>query len=201
MITYDPLYPNWYFSYVEIPKLKEIQLELLSLKYSKIISYQKSPFYYNVLKEDIVDCPELFEYLKSKELFGKFKRLLFSTNGPTQDVTHVDGYNPLTRNHFSLNIPLIDCENSYTVFYDYKGKHLIYNQDTYNFFAWMTLDKVKELTKVECVKPMLVNTTILHRGIMEKKSRTIVGIRFSSPLTIEEIKRLGIKNPLVQEDF
>jgi hypothetical protein len=46
---------------------------------------------------------------------------------------------------------------------------------------------------------MLVNTTILHRGIIPNANRTLCGIRFTSPLTHEEIKNLGIDKPFVQQ--
>jgi hypothetical protein len=197
---YNPLYPGWYFSYVNIPNFEDIRLELVNLISTGIRSYQTNSQYYNVLKKDINNCPKFFEYLNDTKLINKFNRILFSTNIPRQPVAHVDGYNEKTKNHFSLNLPLIDCENSYTVFYEFNGKHLYFNPETYDYYAWMSFDKVKEISKVECNKPVLVNTTILHCGSTDKSSRTIAGIRFKEPLSMEDMKQLGIKNPLMQED-
>jgi hypothetical protein len=198
---YQPLYPGWYYSYVDIPDYEDIQKELLSLLHSGIKGKQTNPDYYNVYKHQMLTtCPKLFKYLSDVGILNKFQRVLFSTNVKRSDVVHVDGFHPITRNHFSLNIPLIDCENSYTAFYKYDKPNLTCHAITYHHFAYTTMDTVEEVARVECIRPVLVNTTILHRGISDKLTRTLVGLRFFPALTIKELKQLGIKNPLVQED-
>jgi hypothetical protein len=199
-LKYDPLYPGWYYSYVDIPNYEEIKQELLDLYKSGIVSTRSNPDYYNVSVGDIKNCPKLFQYLSIVGVFDKFSRVLFSTNVPRTDVVHVDGYHPTTKNHFSLNIPLIDCEDSYTAFYKYCGNHLRFKIETYHHYASMSMDKVEEIARVECTRPVLVNTTILHRGLTNKLTRTLASIRFHPALTVEELRNLGIKNPLVQED-
>lgn len=197
---YAPLYPGWYYSFLDIPNYDVIQQELLGLFKSGVISNQTNPDYYNVYTQNIKNCPKLFEYLSNAGVFNKFQRVLFSTNIARSDVVHVDGFHPATRNHFSLNIPLIDCENSYTAFYKYDKPNLTCHAASYHHYAYTTMDQVEELARVECIKPVLVNTTILHRGITDKLTRTLAGLRFAVPLNVKELKKLGIKNPLVQED-
>ena len=201
-MIYDPLYAGWYYSHIDILNFEEIRLELVKLNASKIQSYQTNADYYNLSAARIREygCPKLFSYLDSVGLSQKFQRILFSTNINRTNVVHVDGFNPVTRCHFSLNLPIIDCEDSYTAFYHYPGKDLHYNPSTYNHYAYMGMDKVTELARVEVSKPVLVNTTILHRGICKTPTRTIAALRFTSPLTVDDMRRLGIKNPLVQED-
>lgn len=199
-MIYDPLYPGWYYSYVDIPDYDNIKKELLELLNSGVMSTQTNPDYFNVFKRDIKNCPELFKYLTNAGVFAKFTRILFSTNVARTNVVHVDGFDPSTRNHFSLNIPLIDCDGSYTAFYKYDGKMLYFNKNTYTSFAYMSMDKVEEIARVECDRPVIVNTTILHRGITDNLSRTLAGLRFHPALTKEEMQRLGVKNPLVQEN-
>lgn len=203
MYSYDPIHKDWYYSFVEIPNLLQIQKELINLRKTCTRFHQTNPYYLNAFRINIGNsCPELYDYLRSKKILGFFTRILFS-RPPSRiepPVVHVDGYNPKTRIHMALNLPLLNCENTYTGFYHTEKKHLVYTAETVDNYAWLPLQEVKEVKKVEIVRPVIVNTTILHAAISSKPERLIASIRFNRPLNEIDMKNLGVKKPFVQED-
>ena len=194
---YKPVFENWFYSYVEINNLKAIQEELTRLHLSENDRWKTNDYYTNIsAKIALEKCVALREYLTECKILDKFDRLLFSSKQTTAKFVHIDSYNPAYC-QTSLNIPLIDCENSYTAFY----KSRIEPRQSTNEanFAWLHDYECEEINRVEVIRPMLVNTTILHRGIAPVESRLICGIRFSSPLTHEDALNLKITNPFFQE--
>jgi hypothetical protein len=210
-LFYKQLNKDWYYSFLEIENLKPLVQELIELKESDVKRYYVNRHYINILAEDIGDrAPVLFQYLKGAGLDKKFQRLLYSAYYEGADAVHIDAYDPKYCS-VSLNIPLTDCENSYTAWYRTDKTKLYditttgrdpgkYGQTPGQHFAYLPLNEVEEICRVEVTKPMLVNTTILHRGIVPTLTRTICGIRFNSELTNTEVLRLGIKQPWVQTD-
>lgn len=201
--TYTPINPNWFYSYVDIPNLEQIQKELINLSTYELPSWSTNKYYYNILAKTALEkCPGLAAYLVSVGLLDTTIRLLFSKNIDQQpQVAHVDSYNPQYCQH-SLNIPLVDCKNSYTVWYGTKNTKLLdgtrYGLPPESNFASCPLEEAIELKRVEVTRPCVVNTTILHRGESNNPNRTICGIRFLTPLTFENMKALGIKKPFEQ---
>ena len=203
MYSYDPVHKDWFYSFVEMPNLLEIQKELISLRETCTKFQQTNPYYLNVFRSNIGNsCPELYNYLRSKKILGFFTRILFS-RPPSRiepPVVHVDGYNPKTRIQMALNMPLMNCEDTYTGFYSTEKKHLIYKPETVDNYAWLPLQEVQEVKRVEIIRPVVVNTTVLHAAISDKPNRLIASIRFNKPLNEIDMKNMGIKRPFVQED-
>jgi hypothetical protein len=135
----------------------------------------------------------------------KFNRVLFSRdlNAEKRTKVHVDSYDPRITSH-SLNIALEDYENSHTAWYKTNRIQLRdsseFGLDPVKNYAYLFLEEAEEIRRLEYHKsPVLVNTTILHRGIANKKTRLICGLRFYPELTDKDILNLGIKNPHIQE--
>jgi len=206
-MNYTILYPNWFYSYLDIPNLEEIQKELITLFESGVNRYERNKLYCNFPSIIVLSkCPELKKYLISKGLIGKFNRVLFSkdVNAERKTKVHVDSYDPTITTH-SLNIGLTDCKNSYTVWYKTDKTKLRdsseFGLDPVKNYAYLFLEEAEEIKRVEYNdRPVLVNTTILHRGVAEFSSRLICGLRFFPELTNGDIKRLGIINPHIQKD-
>lgn len=212
-LSYTKLHEDWYYSFLNIDNLDMLINELIQLRESDVKKFYVNKHYFNVPKDEIKDrAPLLMEYLESKGLDHKFQRLLYSAYFETSQVVHVDSYDPKYCS-VSLNIPLTDCAGSYTAWYKPKRKKKLYDITTTGrdpgkightvgqHFAYLPLEETTELRRVETIRPMLVNTTILHRGITHSLSRTICGIRFNSELTNEDLLALGIQNPFIQTDI
>jgi len=193
-IKYAPINTDWFYSYIYIPNLSVIQEELLILlRTAQYIRY--TDYYINIYEPNVVKCPELMQYLDKVQLKHKFQRVLFSiTNGADANGAppHVDSVTPLTGIKYSLNIPLIDASDSYTIWYGkINNDELLYDINT--FTGWVK-DKtnVKEIERVQYTQPALLNTSILHSPKVNSASRIICGLRFWPELTDEEILRIQI---------
>jgi hypothetical protein len=201
---YNPIRTNWFYSYVDVPNLDSITTELIKLSEDVVhLKRRTNPFYVNVSAEDGIDaCPTLKCYLQECGILTKLNRFLFSSNQVTSSVIHVDSYDP-AYTQCSLNFALKHCENSYTAFYKTNLTTLIdsgkMGLHAPSNFAWTYAGAAEEIARVEVIRPMVVNTTILHRGITDNPFRSICGLRFIPELDEENLKQMGIKNPFTQE--
>lgn len=202
-IDYTPDKPNWCYSYVDIPNLKKIQEELFIARKVCSTPFQNNPYYINFSKETIQDhIPTVLEYLRDIGVEEKLLKVKFSSILPPgqgfRKVSniHVD----VVDKHFkhSLNIPIIDCENTYTIWYrgnirlpDPKmNPFLGANANPMEYFGVVDDHEAKEICRVETVRPMIINTTIPHRGEWHlRPSRVLCCINFTD-LTDEDINRM-----------
>lgn len=206
-MNYNILHPDWFYSYLDIPNLEEIKKELVVLFKTGTNKKEVNQIYSNFFSPSVLPyCSELKKYLISVGLEKKFDRVLFSRdlNAEKRTKVHVDSYDPKITSH-SLNIALEDYENSYTAWYKTDRIQLRdsseFGLDPVKNYAYLFLEEAEEIKRLEYhERPVLVNTTILHRGIADKKTRLICGLRFFPELTDDNIKRLGIKTPHIQED-
>lgn len=201
--------PDWFYSFLEIPNLEEIQKEMRFINSKKFIMLNRAfnPYYTNLFRQDMdeKEYPATIEWMKSVGLYEKFMRILLTQSKTTAPHVHIDTVDPEFCN-CSINIPLDYCEGTYTAFYKTANPEAITpcfpdkgSQQSRNF-AWLPVDQAVEVARVETIRPVLVNTTVLHRAISEEPRRTICCFRFSPELTYEEVQRLGIKKPFVQTD-
>lgn len=193
---YNPSNIGWYYSFIYIPNLEAIKQELIQLNSNKdVIFYSTNKYYKNILKENIIACPYLLEYLKSTGLYSIFSRVLFSQSVPADaSKIHTDGNYQCPSKH-SLNIPLLHYANSYTVWYHSTDPIYALNP---GYSALLDNTNAVELLRVEVTSPMIINTTILHKGISSDPNRLICGIRFTRPLSSQEMNNLGVSNPFIQ---
>lgn len=207
-MEYTPLWPNWFYSYIDIPNLEPLREELRAfVNNPDKKSFATNSSYINVMAEYVFpQCPLLKKYLVSVGLEKKFHRLLISRKIVLSEVgnVHVDTYSPEFTRH-SINIGIQDYEDSFTRWFktDQRKLNDVANRgwDPISNFAWIPLEEATEIKRLQWSnRPTLVNTTILHQGYSEKESRVIVGLRFKPELTESDIKRLGVNRPHVQED-
>jgi hypothetical protein len=206
MMKYTPLHKDWYYSYVDIPNLDNIKEEIIRLIKTSNQKYEVNLIYSNYTRKTVFkNCPHLKEYLCRIELDKKFNRMLVSKDLSLEkkQKVHVDTYDPNITTH-SLNIGLLDYKESYTAWYKTNKVKLResseFGLNPITNYAYLFVEEAEEINRVEYDnRPILVNTTILHKGISDKKTRLICGLRFSPELTEEDIKRMGIKNPHIQE--
>lgn len=203
-LSYKPVNPDWFYSHIDIPNMEDMRLEVLTLLREAERLYQTNPHYVNIIRRDLEGkIPETEKYFKSVGIWDKFNRILFSVAKELSSPIHVDDYGVPEECTCALNIPLVDCENSYMGFYESDEKHLYVSTDfgVNRFVKWGGLQTrdCKELARCDSTKPAVVNTTVLHNGVAEKTSRNIASFRFMPPLDADDLKRIGIKTPFVQE--
>ena len=132
-------------------------------------------------------------YLEEVGVKSKLLRILYSkSDGPdiNEAAPHVDSVMPNRSFQYSLNIPLIDAEDSYTVWYEQTTPSPIL-YDTVTLTGWVeNKEQIREIARAQYTQPMLLNTSILHGGKITSNRRTIAGIRFWPELTREEVERL-----------
>jgi hypothetical protein len=196
-LIYYPLNKGWYYTYIDIPNLEIIKQELISLSDSCKNKIIRTPGLFNVFRKDIVDCPEFMSYLASKGLDGKLNRLLYST-GSQGPNPHVDSGNPYNC-IYSVNIPLLYAEDSYTVWYKTDKKYLLdfakQGKDPNHSYNWIDISDATEIARIQYTSPAVVNTTILHKASASRPDRIVCGIRFWPELTSDEVDRLiGLKD-------
>ena len=199
---YNPINTDWYYTYIDIPNLDIIKKELVRLISLPIPKVNYNAYYTNIYMPNIVQCPTLKRYLSDAGLGNKLQRILF-TKSDAPDVNHasphVDSIIPGQSFQYSLNIPLIEADNSYTVWYKMiVGNELIYSTSSNTGWA-ESRSNTEEIARVRYTQPALMNTTILHSAEVTNTRRMIAGIRFWPELTYEEIQRLGVPVPLRQQ--
>ena len=190
---YKPINTDWYYSYIDIPNLAVIKQELINLLSLPVPKRNFTSYYTNIYVPNIIQCPSLMEYLEAVGIKSKLLRVLYSkSDGPhiNNAPPHVDSIKPDKSFQYSLNIPLIDAEDSYTVWYEQTTScPILY--DTVTFTGWVeNKEQIKEIARVQYTQPMLLNTSILHSGKITSARRTIAGLRFWPELTNDDVLRL-----------
>jgi len=190
---YSPINTDWYYSYIDIPNLEIIKQELINLLSLPVPKKNFTRYYTNIYVPNIIECPALMTYLEEVGVKSKLLRILYSnSDGPdiNEAAPHVDSIIPNRSFQYSLNIPLIDAEDSYTVWYEQTtSSPILY--DTVTLTGWVeNKEQIREIARAQYTRPMLLNTSILHGGKITSNRRTIAGIRFWPELTREEVERL-----------
>lgn len=196
-MTYTPDYPSWYYSYLDIPNLEQIQKELIYVSENCVVSHNGELFYQYYRQNFIQYTPTLNEYLKQLGLYDKLHKSLFPM--PNKEHTiHVDAYDKHIK--YSLNIPLLDYSGTYTAWYDVpvifaeqKKRPGQLSNDLLRVPAVATDQNAEPTHLAEITGPMLINTTIPHRRITLNKKRLMCTLKFWPELTLEEVNRLGVK--------
>jgi hypothetical protein len=121
----DTIYkaPDWLYkpANIDSTKLKTIQYELLKLSKKVIVNMTTAPSEFRVVadRELIKEfCPVYMEELKKLGLADMIMFLaLISVRSGSFFPIHIDYPDP-RRLSFGLNIPVLNCQDSYTVWYD-----------------------------------------------------------------------------------
>lgn len=209
-MNFIPYRPDWFHSKVYIPELEQLQKECIELFWKTLGNDipEDSGFYF--VKYSINEIPTIQKLLSYYKLNNNWCNIGFSVinNGCKFGGIHYDFINGAEK-YLALNIPLMNCEGSYNVWYTGevgdKIKTSRYNAvaDTIVFDGKESVDDVEsettywttgdttELDRVECTTPMLVHVGRPHRPeVTHNKLRVLLTIRFRPELTEEEFQRL-----------
>jgi hypothetical protein len=180
-----------YYKLVNIPKLTLIQNQILQ-EMSKNYNSIKTGFY--AVKSDVLKSKWtlLCEYLTSVNLLDRWTGVGISVLNNSNINVHTDSKN--SDRIYALNIPILDCKNTYTIWYKQKigAKQ---NISSYNSFGntvdyvEYNLSDVEEICRLESSNSAFVNVKIPHRGITTHNNfRCLISLRFNPDLTKSEIE-------------
>lgn len=196
--------PDWMYRPVSIPQLTQIQTEILSLidsKYNTVFTADgfgiESSQYLGIPLEDLLNhSPSCVDFLRSINLLDRLSAvtLVGTLNGlhAKPAIVHVDDKDWKVT-CFALNLPLKNCENSYTVWYETKeleGESIPDSKnssDPYYFFqkvgGYHEHQLVREIGRWEVSNPAFVNIGIPHRPeSLHNELRLLMSLRFSPEL-------------------
>jgi hypothetical protein len=181
--------PDWLYHTpaLDDDALPAIQKELLKLsvhtKVNLLVPYSSTFAVYGIApeeKEKVFDlCPVLIQELLRLKLLDDFYFVGFvSVDASKEFPPHIDTLD------VGLNIPLYNCDNTYTVWYDAKildqgfPDHVV---GTAHVKAARIVDKKNavEIGRVEANQPWWINTNVAHRPeTHHDKLRMAASIRF-----------------------
>lgn len=182
------------YKLVNIPNFEGIKKELSSKisLYFKDITELNSSFYYadtNLIKKE---CPLLIQYLNSCNLTHRWAHTGISVLNHKKSLKiHTDA--PQRKERFyALNIPIINCENSFTIWYHHKHDNAplykIDHGDNKIHYEEFEDDDMVEIKRISSDNPAFVNIKLPHRGINTNElPRCLISLRFIPELTTEEI--------------
>jgi hypothetical protein len=189
MQKYRSTTPDWLYQTPALDDnvLSVIQKELIELsihtKDNMLVPYTSTFVAYGMLpleRKNVFDvCPTLIQELQRLELLDNFFNVCFiSVDASKEFPPHID------TDDVGLNIPLYNCDNTYTVWYDAKildqpvPEHMI---GTLHVKAARIVDKKNavEIGRVEANQPLWLNTNVAHRPeTHHDKLRMAASIRF-----------------------
>lgn len=182
--------PTWMYKPVHVNNLEQIKKEFENIykqHYSNI--FKDRGFAFTYLDKDIVrdNAPIYIQFLKDLKLYDKWTSCIFvGTSGDKRLVDspiHVDTEDWQSRS-YALNLPVMNCENSYTVFYNaskpnaqaYFGDEPVTGWATARGFDF---DGAIEIGRWNVEQPAWINVCIPHRAENNNpNTRLIVSSRF-----------------------
>jgi hypothetical protein len=194
MQKYQSTTPDWLYLTPALDDnvLSVIQEELINLSiYTKagmLVPYTSTFRPYGMFpleRKNVFDrCPVLIQELQRLKLLDTFMVIGFiSVDASKEFPAHVD------TDDVGLNIPLYNCDNTYTVWYDAK----ILDQQCPDYVIGTEMTKIARMTeqenaveigRVEANRPLWLNTNVAHKPeTHHDKLRMAVSIRFDpSPI-------------------
>lgn len=174
---------------LDISNLDQIKKELDNVVEKNILGFRAGDT--NLIKES---CPSLTDYLQKINLLDRWKDTGVVVLNNSSLKVHSDSIN--SSRVYALNIPICNCENSYTIWYKVKDgvKPIIdkYGEPKKMVYSFQyPLEGVEEIDRMESSNPAFVNVKVPHSGISFSDSpRCLISLRFTPNITEEEILNL-----------
>jgi len=207
---FQPYQPDWCYYKVSIENLQQIQQESVAVFDSITGGVVPDDPEFKIVEDLESRTPLLRTYLDNIGLQDRqyFAGLVISTNGKEFPI-HVDNINGSDR-FVALNIPLINCDRTYTAWYDAditqpltdignyaQGINSNTEQAITTYNGLYYCENSVEIARTECDQPMLAHVGRPHRGIVEHQDlRVLLTVRFRPELTREDFKRFQLAHDL-----
>ena len=163
-----------------MPDYREIASEVLSC----IQTGTGNKFFITDTDQIKAQCPKLCSYLRDIDLFDRWDTTGISKLDPHSDLMlHSDG-----RCRWALNLPILNCDQSYTIWYDAERKGNVSNvivegQETAATYVRYRADTAREIDRVCSDVPVWVNVHTPHAAInLSKHTRMLLSLRFTPEL-------------------
>lgn len=185
-----------FFSKIKIDNLNEIQHEILNTidDFFQPLDTAEAKFH-SANQKIKVSSKNLNNFLKSLKLYDRWIGTGLSLLKNNSLSIHTDSINP--NRIFALNIPIINCQNSYTVWYDpipnSKPVLSYYRSNESPILSYeYNKNEVIEVARLESNVPAFVNVKLPHSAVSTSQSpRLLISLRFHPDLTEEEVYDLS----------
>lgn len=181
----DP--PKWLYKPIEVNNLAQIQKEILPIILKKIPNFMfAQPDFYRLLPEDIEPfAPSYIEFIKKFGIYERWTMSAVVTTGKGLDYPiHIDSKN-WHKICYGLNIPIINCEDTYTVWYDAEIAGPMHAEGDFRESACIQKENTiaKEIDRWSANKPAWINVSVPHRPVSAHvKPRANLSARFDPEL-------------------
>lgn len=178
--------PNWCFKPVDVPNLSEIQSEFQAIL-TELISLDERYKYFHIDRARIESkVPSYAKFLKSIGLLDRWQySAVIVTTGNDEFPIHVDALD-WTERCYALNLPIQNCDDSYTIWYDAKvNTDPIPGDETSNrlLARFCHPENAIEIARMPASTSAWVNIALPHRPVTDhNKLRAIVSARFKPEL-------------------
>jgi hypothetical protein len=181
---------TWLYSRICIPNIEDIRTELIfacAELTAMNTGVMYNPLYVNFYAPDFLPhVPKLAKFLEDNNILWRLQRCMFAkTNATVPNRIHIDSANGAVK--YSINIPLIDCNNTYTAFY--QPLPMTANPAK-AFLIAADESTAVEIDRVECSTPLIINTNIPHMGISARPMRQMAFLRFWPEFSHTEVEAL-----------
>ena len=189
--------PDWLFRPVQVDsnELTTIQNDLKNFVYRTMAPIKQVGFVFIdplVVEEHSPTCALL---LKRLDLYNRWAQsgLSVTIKKPHwgHNIVHVDHYDINTR-CFAFNIPIVNCHDSYTVFYQSKTKnlgkrfdeHWVHKwEDHKNALLFKDDNDLEEIARYSANQCAFINVSVPHRPVTEHNEfRVVLTNRFTPEL-------------------
>ena len=163
---------------IDLPDFEIMKPKLIDLMYKTITDFDSTNT--KATNHDLIEqyCPELVKFFNTNNLTLDVGRFFVT---PPRDglYIHVDG-NSQTSRIFSLNLPLLNCENSEMIWWDNVGVVEYRSHESYgNNIAKMDGEHKVKLASLALTTPHLVRVDVPHSvENNQDKLRAIFSMRF-----------------------
>lgn len=158
--------------------------EELDIVYLKEVIHKMNTNYKLLPHQNLVDADEYLSSIRKKYPFLSSLFNVYQTAPGRSIPLHVD-----SKRNCALNIPIMNTENSFTLFYKFKQgtnielKHI--PERVYDLIE----SPVEEAFKFTLTKPSLVNNSVPHKMLnFGDKTRIIISWSVQEQYSFEEIK-------------
>lgn len=177
--------PKWLYKKIEVSNLVDIQQELLPILYKTYPDFDNEPPHFTALQREEIEpyAPLYTSFIESLGILDRWSYCAFVTTNLNKNFPiHVDSLIWQER-CYGLNLPLINCDDSYTVFYEAEIEEMPFiNYGDAKFSARVIKRgaKATEIGRLEANNPAWVNTSIPHAPVSNhSRPRAIISARFN----------------------
>lgn len=174
--------PSWYFKPIDVPELPDIQSEIIKILPQLILPNEEFTFFY-IKREQIEDSVPSYRAMLSRlNLLDRWTySAVVTTQGEKEFPIHVDSLDWENR-CYGLNLPILNCEDSYTVWYDAIATDTpsIYGENLRASARFYDTKTAKEVCRMPATTSAWINNSIPHRPVTNHTEfRAIISARFS----------------------